>query len=819
MTTVVKAFLRYLPRRRALSALQLLGIAFGVASAIGMTLSARAALSSFTRAVEFLGGKATHALTRPAGPLDERILTRLMADPDVTAFSPVLDRRLELDSGETVRILGVDPFLDRAFRPGLAPPEGDLLAFVLGPDTVLASEERGASPVVEGDAQILATWRGPLRVIGTFPNPSGEPILLMDIGHLQDFFGLRGLVDRVDLILKDAEGFRARWGEGFLVRSGAQNRATLGEMLRAFRLNLEALSLLGLFVGVFLVYNTAMFAVVSRRRDAGILFSLGARRLEVASAFLGELLLLGGLGGVLGALLGYGLSRFFTGLLGGAISNLYFFLRPTPPAWSWGTAGVGAVLGWGASLLGGAYPLLELVHTRPVEALRGRVHTRSSRARARRAALAGVGVAAVSFALFPPATHYVYAGFAGAFGLLVAASLACGVALEALGPVLARTCRWVAGLPGKVAAGNIPRNLGRTAVAVAAFTVALSMAVGLGLMIGSFRQTLLWWMGTQLTGDLYVAPGSEAEVPRALYEELLGVEGVAGIDAYRNVQVLYGETPIYVSAVRANVLERFADFAWMEGGDESWEAVERGSVIVSESFSRRFGKGRGDDVTLEGVTGPRTLPIAGVFYDYTTEHGLVMMDWSTYESVYADRTLNSLGVFLEPGAPAEVEQTVRQLASRWNLAVLSRAELHEGILEVFDATFAVTRSMRVLAVVVAFFGITGALLTLYMERQREFGIYRALGFSTPQVATMTLMEGVGMGLASFLFSILLGAVLAWVLIRVINLQSFHWTIFLHPAPAPFLTAGVIALLASVGAAAYPIWRVWRTFPQMQIREE
>ncbi|MBZ5636091.1 MAG: ABC transporter permease, partial [Acidobacteriia bacterium] len=146
-------------------------------------------------------------------------------------------------------------------------------------------------------------------------------------------------------------------------------------------------------------------------------------------------------------------------------------------------------------------------------------------------------------------------------------------------------------------------------------------------------------------------------------------------------------------------------------------------------------------------------------------------------------------------------------------------QLHGSILSVFDSTFAVTRSMRVLTIIVAFFGIAGALLTLFMERQKEFGIYRALGFSTSQVASMTLMEGLGMGLVSFLLSIGVGTALAWILIRVINLRSFNWTIFYYLEWSPYGLAAATAILASLGAALYPIWKVYRTYPQMQIREE
>jgi putative ABC transport system permease protein len=198
-----------------------------------------------------------------------------------------------------------------------------------------------------------------------------------------------------------------------------------------------------------------------------------------------------------------------------------------------------------------------------------------------------------------------------------------------------------------------------------------------------------------------------------------------------------------------------------------------------------------------------------------------MMARETYLRIFEDPTLDSVAVFLDPGAPrrAETLARVRALAAARGLPVSSRGELHDNILAVFDATFAATRAMRLLAVVVAFFGIAGALLTLYLERRRDFGIYRALGFSTGQVAAMTLLEGLGMGLVSLLLSAAVGTALSLVLIRAINLQSFHWTIFFHPHWVPYATAAATAVLASAGAAAYPLVRVWRSYPKTQLREE
>ena len=828
MRIVTKAFLRYLPRRRGLSILQVMGIACGVAAAVGMALSAQAALSSFTQAVEFLKGRSTHSLERPAGPMDEDILSQLMRDPAVEAFAPMIDRRLRIN-GETVRLLGVDPFLDRAIRPELArswfgqlssaAPER-ALSFLLDPRSILL-DSRLADQLGLKPGEQMETSRGNLRVTGTFLNPSSEPLILMDIAQAQKLFGLAGQLDRVDLIVADDSSFRSRWALGFHIQSSQQRRATLGDMLRAFRLNLQALSLLALFVGIFLVYNTAMFAVVSRRKDAGILMSIGARRREIIFAFLAEILLLGAMGGVLGGILGYLLSRFLTELVAGTISNLYFFLRPAAPSWSGWILLISIFLGCGASLLGGFFPLGELARVDPVQALRGRTASRGIKRSASKAALTGLGILGLSLAILAMPSVHVYVGFASSFGLLIGASLLTGLALIFLGPVLKKGLHFLGGLPGRIAAGNIHQNLGRTAVAVAAFMVALSMSVGLGSMIGSFRQSLVWWMDTQLQGDLYVGKIPEFEVPETFYQELRSWPGLGGVDPYRNVQIDYQGTPVYVSAVNASVLQKYTHFGWLKGGNENWNPVKKGAVIISESFNRRFRVRAGDRITLTGAHGPVQLEVAAVFYDYTSEHGVIMMDRSAYLRIFDDHTINSLAVFVDAGNPhrKELLREVRRRAESLGLPVATRDQLHGNILDVFDSTFAVTRSMRILAIVVAFFGIAGALLTLFMERQREFGIYRALGFSTRQVAGMTLMEGLGMGIVSFLLSTGVGTALALVLIRVINLRSFNWTIFFYPSWEPYLLSAATAILASLGAAAYPIWKVYRTYPQMQIREE
>ena len=809
--------------------MQLLGIACGTAAVIGMTLSARSALLSFTDAVIFLQGRATHTIKRTAGPLNEKILAELMRDKAVLHFSPVIDRRLKLKDDSLIRVLGVDPFLDREIRPELArmgfnrqddQDRSKNLDFFLDRRAVFL-ESGIASRLGVSPGEEIETSKGSLRIIGMVSNPSEEPLILIDISHAQEIFSLPGSVDHVDLILADEADFVSRWGTGFQVRSSKQKTETFKALVRAFRLNLEALSLMSLLVAVFLIYNTTMFTVVSRKKDIGILRSIGVTRKETIAAFLVEILILGVLGGAIGGIAGYLLSFFLTKIVGGAISNLYFFLQPAPPSWSAFILLEGILLGCLASILGGIYSLIELVRVNPVEALRGRSPSRGSAKKAANAARIGILIVLASVVVFVASGRHVYAAFAATFLFLLGVSLMTGLIVSIAGPALKLLLVRLGGLSGRIAAGNIRQNLGRSSVAVAAFMMALSMSIGLDSMIGSFRESLSWWMGTQLQGDFYVSTGSEMEVPLEFYTELLSDPRIDGIDAYRRAEIEFAGKTAYITAIRSHVLKNFTNFAWLSGGDEHWDEVGRGDVIVSESFLRNFNIRTGDSITLKGNRGLTALRVAAAFYDYTTEHGLIIMDRNTYISLFDDRTINSISVFIAPDNPhrQEIASRLHKMAMERGLPVFSREQLHSNVLQVFDSTFSVTRSMKIMTVIIAFFGIAGALMTLFIERRRDFGILRSLGFSTGQVSGMTLLEALGMGFLSFLLSAFVGTVFAFILIKVINLRSFNWTIFFYPHWQPYVTAAATAILASTAAALYPIWKVKKTYPHIQMREE
>jgi putative ABC transport system permease protein len=350
--------------------------------------------------------------------------------------------------------------------------------------------------------------------------------------------------------------------------------------------------------------------------------------------------------------------------------------------------------------------------------------------------------------------------------------------------------------------------------------VGLAMLVSVSTMIQSFRRTVEVWIQQTIRADLYLSratrliKGADTRLPASMLEEVRRIPGVAEVDGFRGLRVddghggrfLLGAGDFDVMARRGRLLFRRGDSATI-----LQQAKDRGRVIVSETFAERYWLKEGDEVTLHPSGQTVRLRIAGVYYDYTTEGGLAVMDRALFQRLWRDPWLNSLVIYLLPGGdPLAVRQEIlRRLSTGDDLVVFSNRELKARILEIFDQTFAITYALEVVALVVAALGILNTLIASVLERTREIGILRSVGFTRGSVQRTILCEAAFMGTLANLLGALSGLALSLILIYVINKQSFGWTIqFTFPARL-IVEYAVLTLLASVAAGCFPAWRASR----------
>jgi putative ABC transport system permease protein len=423
-------------------------------------------------------------------------------------------------------------------------------------------------------------------------------------------------------------------------------------------------------------------------------------------------------------------------------------------------------------------------------------------------------------------------GFAALFILVLAGALITHAATILLMHVV-RPAAAQLGVVGRMAARGVTGSLSRTAPAIAALAVALSVGIAVTLMIGSFRNGVVGWLDQSLQADLYVAaPAAGANrtdvtLAPGLADEIAAVEGVSGISTYRQLSLLLEPDQVRTDADLVRIVA-FDPHEQHRGAFEvidvstsrAWAAFDRGAVLISEPLAYRRDLEAGDTISLPTDRGELPFAIAGVFRDYSSEHGVIFMPRAAYDVAWTDRDLTSLAVFASPGVDVDVVlRRIRTLESAAGIIVSPTRSLREATLQVFDRTFLITGVLRLLALIVAFVGVTGALMALQLERAREIGVLRTTGLTPLQVWSLITSQTALMGLSAAVLAVPLGSAMSWAMVHVINRRSFGWSFDLLLDPAPFLQAFAIGIGAAMLAGLYPSLRMARLRPAQALRDE
>jgi putative ABC transport system permease protein len=842
---------RYLGHHRWQAALMILGIALGVAVMVAIDLANSAASRAFDLSTDAVAGRATHQIVSGPDGLPEEVYTRLRVEAGIREAAPIITYYVtspQLGS-QPLQLLGVDPFAEAPFRSYLVSGQNSqvdasgLAPFLTQPGMVIVSEGLAAGHALHaGDAITLnvggreerATIAGLLRPRDRLSQRALDSLILTDISTAQELAGLQGRLDHVDLILP--EGSTALVGRiAALLPAGARlvpagtRAGTVAQMTAAFRLNLTALSLLALVVGMFLIYNSMTFSVIQRRALFGTLRCLGVTRGEIARMVLGEALIVGAVGSVLGLALGVLLGQGAVRLVTQTINDLYYVVTVRDTALSGASLARGALLGMLATLASAAVPAREAASVPPQLALsRSNIEDRARRMVPWTAAAGGLGLL-LGAGLLAISARSVPISFAGLFLVVIGfALLAPLVTLVLLGAATPLTGR-LFGVLGRMAPRSVTGALSRTAVAIAALMVAVSVTIGVGLMVGSFRATVETWLGQTLYDDIYIsAPGLGGTRPtQPLDPRIVPIAGSwPGVQQTEVLRATVADSPageIAVSAVRSPDFVTRRWFASTDGGvSAAAEAVKNGAVLASEPLANRLGlAAHGASLTLYTDRGPHTFPVAGIYRDYASSEGTVIMSLDIYQEYWTDTRLTAMSLVLAPGSDAD--QVARDLGTRLNavqaLSVRPNRALRDEVLRVFDQAFAITGALQLLAAVVAFIGVLSALLSLQLERAHELGMLRAIGLTSRQLRGTVFLETGLIGAVAGLLSMPTGLVLALILTFVINRRSFGWTLQFQVRPELFAQALALAVTAALLAGVYPAWRLGRLLAAEVLRGE
>ena len=387
----------------------------------------------------------------------------------------------------------------------------------------------------------------------------------------------------------------------------------------------------------------------------------------------------------------------------------------------------------------------------------------------------------------------------------------CGFLLPALARVTrrARDSSAVA----RVALSHLAVPSGRHRLAVAALLCAIGMTAGMAILVASFETTVRGWVQRSLQADLYISSNgaqsasSQNRISPSVWRALAHDPAVADASVLAAYPIELDRTPTILTGADLRVVRARSDLAWVQPplDDAVFDTARNATLaLASESFCERFRKKRGDIVRVPTPAGPQTLTLAGVYADYGNERGSLLVERALLIAWFGDDYAANVSLFLRPGTDAESLRTAL-LARHPGLAIYTNAALRSEILRIFRQTFSITYALEVIGVAVAVIGLALTLISVLLDRREELTTLRALGFSRREIARATAVEGTALAASAVTGGLLLSLALGWLLIYVINKQSFGWTLGFSLPWAQLAALGV-TVIATGAAVSYAVGR-------------
>ena len=843
---------RHWRREPALTLMLVAILALGVAVFLAVRLANKAAVTGFGMFTESVSGESDFLLRPKAGLLDAAILRemRTVSGHAPLWIFPVLEASgvfADAVEGVMLRFVGTDLVALRNaanFAAGGGKGEGVSFSAEEGQTSPLGvsrvvyvggafAKARGVKAgdeveVIINDALVLLTLGG---ILPDDPNRAAVPenLVLMDLPGLQALAGRKGRLSRVELRIPPGatagrvrEEMATRFAgfateRGLILETPGDRKSSVTQMSAAFRLNLTILSGLALLVGIYLIMQAMEAAVVKRRGEIAVLRSLGVTPSQIRRAWLVEGLILGLVGSLAGVVLGRLLAVGLVGAIGKTVNTIYYETTSSAVTLERGELIFSLVFGIVASVLAGLVPARDAAMTPPAQAMRQGMQG-GGLTLLRRWPLGLVFLlASLGCAMLPPlrmasGTVVPLGGYLAAMMLVFAASILIGLLFR---PVAAALGKGRGEAMRGYAASQLRRPEGRHRLTAAGLAVAIGMSAAMGILVASFETTLTSWIQQLLKADLYVAAAGASSVTNEnslspeTWKRILAVKGVAGADKLQRYTISLEGKDVFLGGADYNDdASRFLQLIWIDPPAEkgpgalSGEGREQPPAWVSESFSRRFGYEKGDVLKVPVESGSQAVEITGIYAEYGNETGTILVGREFTSQWFKDERISQMAIYTAAGAdPESVLGAIREVSA--GLVARTNEKLRSESIRIFHQTFAVTYALEAIAVIIAVTGLGLALAGLLLERRNELATLRALGASRRGIARASMWEGIGLALAGLAGGYVLSFFLGWVLIRVINPQSFGWTLR-YQVPWPSFAALAVITLATAALVSWAV---------------
>jgi ABC-type antimicrobial peptide transport system permease subunit len=366
-------------------------------------------------------------------------------------------------------------------------------------------------------------------------------------------------------------------------------------------------------------------------------------------------------------------------------------------------------------------------------------------------------------------------------------------------------------LPGGMTLRNLLRRRTRTTFTLLGIGISIAAIVALGALAQGMSDLMTDMFRASQTDLLAIEAGVDADF--SAIDERVG----SRIAAWPEVEAVAGTIMTAVNTEKMPMLIVFGyhsrsfairHFRIIEGDP----LAGRHQVIVGKQAAEQMGVGVGDTLRLL----KSNFRVVGIY-----ETGI---SWEDIGVVIGLREAQSLTgkphqvmyYAIQLRDPGEAEVVKRELEATFpGIDVSLTSEIAQSMSD-FQVLEEMVTQISLLALFIGGLGMLNTMLMSVLERTREIGVLRALGWHKRRVLGMILRESLVLGIVGGICGILLGLGLGGLMM----LAQGTWG-SIEPAypPQVFVQAVVVALIAGVLGGLYPAWRATRMRPVEALRYE
>jgi len=842
---------KYYIKHKIQSILLIFGISLGVAVIVAIDIANTNARSSFDKSIRSISGIISHSVYGSTTGLNEDVYFSLRKRLGYKNVVPLIEESVYLKQfpHQEFKIIGIDPFSDSSLLKFFESYEISLNSssfelFLTEQNSAIISNELLHELGLGLGESVIINFNSAdreIKIVGTVDSSNKDSPafsrnkILVDIATAQEVLDYKGILTRIDLNLESYSKEKIEEIKNFLelnhpgsylIRSDSIAKES-NKLTKSFELNLTALSLITLLIAFFLIYNSFNYSLVVRRPVFSILRSIGVTSKEVFYLILAEALIIGLLSSIIGLVLGIILGEFSVRLVSNTLTNIYSVFGQTTFEISPLSLLKAVCIGIAAVISAAFIPSLESRFIKPISLIKNSYFNLSFMRFVPYLFLGGVLLILSGLYLTVFLVSNITTTFIGLFLIIIGYTLLLPASMVILGRILNRYARLFLGKIYLIPCRNYITSIDKNYVATASLTVAVAVFLSMTVLIESFRSTLSVWLENTFASDVFVSavnrPNENNGLDFNLLQKIKSVKGINRVGYSRKIELItdrYGKLNLIALSENPPINPQI--ISGLDNEFPSLERLEGNTVLVSESFNNRYKHSLKDGyIFIPTKKGKQKFRIAGVFSDFTTQRGTLILKHGLFQKFWDDNKITSISLNVLPGF--EINNVLinirNSISESYDYRLSTNRDLKQSAHKIFNQTFAITNAMRIIAFLVAFFGILGALLALEFSRKKEIGVLRSLGVKVSEIKKIIFFETGIIGLLSGILSIPLGLIMAYILVNVINLESFGWTINFLIKPIYLFEAIFISLFAALLAGIYPSIIFSKIRISQAIREE